>query len=60
MDDDSNTEQKTRQAYSFGKEMFLGYISMSPERASVGGEGEVIPCVFLYLIRGGHTDILTE
>ena len=42
MDEDSSMEQKTWQGYNFGekKEMFLGYILMSPERDSVGAEGK--------------------
>ena len=39
MDEDSSTEQKTWQLYSFGKRNVLGYISISPERVSVEEEG---------------------
>ena len=44
MDEDNSTEQKTWQVYSFGKEMFLGYVWMSPGRVSVDRKGKVIPC----------------
>ena len=40
MDEDSSRNRKHDRSTVLGKEMFSGYIGMSPERVSVGEEGE--------------------
>ena len=49
MDKNSSAERKQGRSTVSGKEMFLGYIWMSPDRGSVGEEakGKVIPCRWL-------------